>query len=65
MDNLQKKGTADRSKINMSEAYEVKYWSKELGHQQGQAAATGRQGRQFRRRGAQGTRPLNAARSRR
>jgi len=31
MDNLQKKGTADRSKINMSEAFEVKYWSKELG----------------------------------
>jgi hypothetical protein len=31
MDNPQKKGTADRSKINMSEAYEVKYWSKELG----------------------------------
>jgi 3-oxoacyl-[acyl-carrier-protein] synthase III len=31
MDNLQKKGTADRSKINMSEAFEVKYWTKELG----------------------------------
>ena len=26
MDNLHKKGTADRSKINMSEAFEVKYW---------------------------------------
>jgi hypothetical protein len=31
MDNLSKRGTADRSKINMSEAFEVKHWSKELG----------------------------------
>jgi 3-oxoacyl-[acyl-carrier-protein] synthase III len=31
MDNLQKRGAPDRSKINMSEAYEVKYWIKELG----------------------------------
>lgn len=31
MDNLQKKGTPDRSKINMSEAFEVKYWTKALG----------------------------------
>jgi hypothetical protein len=31
MDNLKKKGTADRSKINMHEEYEVKYWTKELG----------------------------------
>jgi hypothetical protein len=31
MDSLKKKGAADRSKINMSEDYEVKYWTKELG----------------------------------
>ena len=31
MDDLNKKGAADRSKINMSEDYEVKYWTKELG----------------------------------
>jgi hypothetical protein len=30
MDDLKKKGV-DRSKINMHEDYEVKYWSKELG----------------------------------
>jgi len=31
MDNRKKRGTQDRSKINMSEDYEVKYWTKELG----------------------------------
>jgi Protein of unknown function (DUF3606) len=31
MDNLTKKGTSDRSKINMHEDYEVKYWTKALG----------------------------------
>ena len=31
MDDLQKKGSEDRSKINMSEDYEVKYWTRELG----------------------------------
>jgi hypothetical protein len=31
MDNLTKKGAPDRSKINMHEVYEVKYWTKELG----------------------------------
>jgi hypothetical protein len=31
MDDLKKKGPADRSKINMNEDYEVKYWTKELG----------------------------------
>lgn len=31
MDNLTKKDQRDRSKINMHEAYEVKYWTKELG----------------------------------
>jgi hypothetical protein len=30
MDNLTKKDQRDRSKINMNEAYEVKYWSHEL-----------------------------------
>ena len=31
MDDLKKKGPQDRSKINMHEDYEVKYWTKELG----------------------------------
>jgi 3-oxoacyl-[acyl-carrier-protein] synthase III len=31
MDHLNKKGSQDRSKINMHEPYEVKYWTKELG----------------------------------
>jgi hypothetical protein len=31
MDNLTKKDQRDRSKINMHEAHEVKYWTKELG----------------------------------
>jgi hypothetical protein len=31
MDDLKKKGPADRSKINMHEDWEVKYWTKELG----------------------------------
>jgi Protein of unknown function (DUF3606) len=31
MDDLNKKGAGDRSKINMHEAYEVKYWTKQLG----------------------------------
>jgi uncharacterized protein DUF3606 len=31
MDDLKKKDSEDRSKINMSEAYEVKYWIRELG----------------------------------
>jgi hypothetical protein len=31
MDDLKKKGTADRSKINMHEVWEVEYWTKELG----------------------------------
>ncbi len=31
MDDLKKKGVADRSKINMDEDYEVKFWAKELG----------------------------------
>jgi len=30
-DNLTKKDQPDRSKINMHEDYEVKYWTKELG----------------------------------
>jgi len=30
MDNLHNKGQPDRSKINMHEAYEVKYWIREL-----------------------------------
>ncbi|MBV9456778.1 MAG: DUF3606 domain-containing protein [Bradyrhizobium sp.] len=31
MDNLTKKDQRDRSKINMHEDYEVKYWTKQLG----------------------------------
>jgi hypothetical protein len=31
MDDLKKKGPQDRSKINMHEDYEVKYWCKHLG----------------------------------
>ena len=31
MDNLIKRDQPDRSKINMSEDFEVKYWSKALG----------------------------------
>jgi uncharacterized protein DUF3606 len=31
MDDLKKRGPQDRSKINMQEDYEVKYWAKELG----------------------------------
>jgi hypothetical protein len=31
MDDLKNKGSPDRSKINMHEPYEVKYWTKELG----------------------------------
>ena len=31
MDNRGKKGQPDRSRINLSEDYEVKYWSKHLG----------------------------------
>jgi uncharacterized protein DUF3606 len=36
MDNLTKKDQPDRSKINMHEDYEVKYWTKELGVTRGQ-----------------------------
>lgn len=31
MDNLNNRGQPDRSKINMSEDYEVKYWTKHFG----------------------------------
>jgi len=31
MDNLTKRGQPDRSKINMHEAFEVKYWTHALG----------------------------------
>jgi hypothetical protein len=31
MDDLRKKGSPDRSKINMHESHEVKYWTRELG----------------------------------
>jgi hypothetical protein len=31
MDNLTKRAQPDRSKINMHEAYEVKYWTHALG----------------------------------
>ncbi len=31
MDDLKNKGQTDRSKINMHEAHEVKYWTHQLG----------------------------------
>jgi Protein of unknown function (DUF3606) len=31
MDDLKNRASQDRSKINMHEPYEVKYWTKELG----------------------------------
>jgi hypothetical protein len=31
MDDLKNRASPDRSKINMHEPYEVKYWTKELG----------------------------------
>jgi len=31
MDKLTRRGQPDRSKINMDEDYEVKYWARELG----------------------------------
>jgi hypothetical protein len=31
MGDLTRRGLQDRSKINMQEAYEVKYWARELG----------------------------------
>jgi hypothetical protein len=31
MDSLTKRDTPDRSKINMQESWEVKYWTRELG----------------------------------
>jgi hypothetical protein len=33
MDDLKKKGSQDRSKINMHEKHEVKYWTHQLGEQ--------------------------------
>jgi hypothetical protein len=35
-DDLSKKGPQDRSRINLSEDYEVRYWSKKLGVSAGQ-----------------------------
>lgn len=31
MDNLKNKGQPDRSRINLNEDYEVKYWTRHLG----------------------------------
>ncbi|UGV24701.1 DUF3606 domain-containing protein [Rhodopseudomonas boonkerdii] len=36
MDNLQNRGQPDRSKINMHEPHEVKYWTHQLGVSQDQ-----------------------------
>jgi hypothetical protein len=38
MDDLKKKGAADRSKINMHEPWEVDYWTQELGVSKGELA---------------------------
>ncbi len=54
-DNKTKRGQPDRSKINMSEDYEVKYWAKELGVTPRRPAARRRQGRQRGRRGQKRT----------
>ncbi|WP_430648604.1 DUF3606 domain-containing protein [Bradyrhizobium manausense] len=40
MDSVTKKGRADRSKINMHEDYEVKYWTKETRCIEGRAATS-------------------------
>jgi hypothetical protein len=36
MDSLTKKGRADRSKIHMREAWELDFWTKELGVSRGE-----------------------------
>jgi hypothetical protein len=36
MDDLKKKGPADRSKINMHEVWEVEHWTKEFGVSKGE-----------------------------
>jgi hypothetical protein len=38
MDDLKRKGAADRSQINMNEAWEIDYWTKELGVSKGELA---------------------------
>jgi hypothetical protein len=38
MDDLKKKGAADRKQINMNEAWEVDYWTNELGVSKGELA---------------------------
>jgi len=38
MDDLKKKGAADRGQINLHEAWEVDYWTKELGVSKGELA---------------------------
>ena len=38
-DNLKKKGPADRSRINVHEAWEVRWWCKELGCTKAELAA--------------------------
>jgi hypothetical protein len=38
MDDLKKKGAADRNQINMNEAWEVDYWTNELGVSKGELA---------------------------
>src|SRR3954463_13721978 len=52
-DNLTKRDQRDRSKINMHEDFEVKYWTKATWCFEGRAAEGGRQGRQFGRRRSQ------------
>ena len=38
MDDLKRKGAADRSQINMNEAWEIDCWTKELGVSKGELA---------------------------
>jgi len=56
MDNLTKRNQPDRSKINMSEDFEVKHWLKALG-----VSRNGREGRKLSRGSSQGAGCLTKA----
>jgi len=46
-DDPKKKGRQDRSRINTSEDYEVRYWSKKFGRLAGQVESSGQKSRQL------------------
>jgi hypothetical protein len=56
MDDLKKKGPADRSKINMHEVWEVEYWTKELGVSKDELARLVKKVGNFRNRSSEGIR---------